>query len=166
MLLAAPLGTLDAGALPAASFGVGGALGIRSSGWRVVLGARILRSQTWLIPEGVGADVARWRAELSLCRGWNFGRLELGPCLSTGLDALHARGTGPDVTARSQRSLSVVLGAAAVAHLHVLESMAIFGSAGFGFQTSRARLVIDGTGEIGQVGSTDFSLALGPEWIF
>jgi hypothetical protein len=167
-LLRVPLAVMDVGPLPNPGFGVGGALGLRSGGWRVSVAGRILLSQTWLQPGSVdlGAEVKRWQAELWLCRGWRFRHTELSPCLTVALDRLSATGTGPGVQPSTQKSLSFVAGLAGTAHVYVMDSMAIFASLALGIETTRPVFVVDGLGTIGQVGATQVSVGLGPEWIF
>jgi hypothetical protein len=166
--LRAPLGVLDAGPLPKPSFGIGGALGVRYAGWRFAAGARLLTEQSWPMPgkPGVAVAVERWQADASVCRGFRSARFELAPCLNLGLDFLSARGSGPDVASESQRSVSFVPGVSGALHFYLLDSMAVFAAIGVGFETSRARLVIEGLGPVGQVGPVQLSAALGPEWIF
>ncbi len=168
LILRAPLATLDVGPFPKPSFGVGGGIGIRTREWRFVLGAHVQPRQAWLMPgsAGAGAQVGRWHAELSGCRGWETGRLGFAPCLALGLDRVWARGTGPVVSARSQHSLGLVLGAAGAAHLQVVESLAAFISVGMELAVSRPRLVVDGRGQIGQLDRVQFFTRVGPEWIF
>ena len=167
-ILRAPAAVLDVGPLPKPGFGVGGAVGVRSSGWRITVGGRILMDQIWRIPGSAdaGADVGRWQADLWLCRGFRIGRTELSPCLTAGLEGLSASGTGPGVTPSEQKSLSFVVGAAGTAHFYVFDSMAIFASVGVGIETTRPVLVVEELGPIGQVGPIQLSIALGPEWIF
>jgi hypothetical protein len=49
---------------------------------------------------------------------------------------------------------------------YVLKNRAIFAAAAVCFETSRPALVVEGLGEIGQVGPVQPPLSLGPEWIF
>ena len=49
---------------------------------------------------------------------------------------------------------------------HVLKNRAIFAAAAVRFETSRPALVVEGLGQIGQVGLVQRALRLGPEWIF
>lgn len=114
----------------------------------------------------VGVDVDHASAEIAACKAVYGAALELAPCLSVGLERVTARGTGPGVSARSAQSTSVVVGVAGAAHFQVLENMALFALAGAGVPSSRPRLVLDGLGEVGQLGSLQISLALGTEWIF
>ena len=167
-IVRAPVGTLYVGPLPKPGFGVGGALGIRWDGWSVAGAGHFVSAQTWLRPGGsdVGAEVGRFQADVSVCRGWSTGRVELAPCLVVGADRIEARGIGPNVSAQSQSSLAVFVGAAGAAHLYVFENLAIFAAVGLGVQTVRPRLVIQGLGEVGHVGPVQLSIGFGPEWRF
>jgi hypothetical protein len=168
LVLLAPFVALDVGPLPKPEVGVGGGIGVRAHRWRFALSGRALNAQKWLMrgSAAIGVRSGRWHGDMSMCRGWRSGRLEIAPCLTAGLDRVWARGTGPGVTARTQQAISFVLGAAGATHFHVFDSMAIFAGAGVGFETSRPRLVIEGLGEIGRIGLVQFSASLGLEWIF
>jgi hypothetical protein len=168
LLLRGPVAMLDVGPLPRPSLALGAGLGVRASEWRVVLSGRAGFAQSWLMPGtvDVGAKVGRWQAELSVCRGWQIAGWEVAPCLALGVERLWARGTGSGVTARSAQSISLAPGASVVAHLHFIDGVAIFATAGALIETSRPRLVVEGLGEIGHAGSVQFFTGLGPEWIF
>ena len=163
----APIGTLDVGPLPKPELGLGGALGVRFDSWSVTGAGRIMSAQSWPGPaSGAGAKVGRWQAETAVCRGWTLGRVDLAPCLTLGLARIWARGTGPNVSAQSRHALAAVVGAAGTGHLYVLDNLALFASAGLGFQTARPRLVIRELGEVGHVGPLQLSVSFGPEWRF
>jgi hypothetical protein len=168
LVLRAPLASLDVGPLPKPSVALGAGLGVRASEWRVVLSGRAGFAQSWLMPgdRSVGAKVGRWQGELLVCRGWQIGDWELAPCLALGVERLWARGTGSGVTARAAQSISFAPGASVVAHLHLIDGVAFFATAGTVIETSRPRLVVEGLGEIGHAGPVQFFTGLGPEWIF
>lgn len=167
-IVRAPVVTLDLGPLPKASVGAGGALGVRWGAFRVVVGARLFFEQEWLMPGTfqVGADVSRFQVDGAFCRGWATGRFEFSPCLTLGLERIGARGKGPRVAPNPQQSLSFVIGAAGTAHFYLHDRVALFASAGLGLETTRPRLVVEGLGEIGHTRPLQFSVGLGPEWIF
>jgi hypothetical protein len=114
----------------------------------------------------IGVEVTRATAEIWTCRRWRANGLALAPCLTAGLDSAAARGVGPDVSARSLRSTSWVLGGGVVSHWYLADWVAVVGAVDVGIETSRPRLVIDGLGEVRQLGLVQVGLALGSEWIF
>jgi hypothetical protein len=167
-VLRAPLLALDVGPLPAAVASLGAGVGIRYGSWHLTAVARVFQDETlWstLIPE-VGAQVEHMEAELWNCRAWSSGRFDVAPCLVLGLNRLTAAGTGPGVSARTQYSTSLTVGAAAAAHLHLFDWVALFATVGAGLETSRPRFVIDGLGEAGRWGPARLSAGVGSEWIF
>jgi hypothetical protein len=173
VLLRAPLLTVDLFRLPRPSIGVGAGLGLRVAEWRVLATGRILNDQTvWSaqypnqVPE-VGTRVSRWTADLSLCRGWRSGSLEVSPCLTVGLDHLTVRGQGPANIARhSRRTMAALIGGSGTAHLYLAEWMAVFAGAGVAAATSSPTFTIEGLGEVGHAGPVQVSIGVGPEWIF
>jgi hypothetical protein len=164
----APLLALDIGPLPAAVASLGAGVGIRYGAWHLTAVARVFQEETlWssLIPEA-GVRVEHAEAELWTCRAWSGGRFDVAPCLVLGLNRLTAAGTGPGVTARTQHSTSLTVGAAAAAHFHLFDWMALFAAVGGGLETSRPRFVIEGLGEAGRWGPARISAGVGSEWIF
>ena len=164
----APLLALDIGPLPGAVASVGAGVGIRYGSWHVTAVARIFQDETlWspAIPE-VGVRVEHAEAELWTCRAWSGGRFDVAPCLVLGLNRLTAAGTGPGVTARTQSSASLTVGAAGAAHFHLFDWMALFAAVGAGLETSRPRFLIEGLGEAGRWGAARISAGVGSEWIF
>jgi hypothetical protein len=168
MVLVAPLGTLDLGSLPKPVGGIGAGLGVRYDAWRVAAAVRTLASQTLRADAltGFSARAEVVSAELAACRGFRASRVELAPCAVVTLDWITARGLGPGVSSRAGRSKGLVLGAGAAGHLHLFDWLALVATASVGIQTSRARLVIDGLGEVGRIGPARLSLGVGAEWIF
>jgi hypothetical protein len=169
VLVRAPVVQLDVGRLPKPSVGLGAGVGFRYGDWRVLVSGRIFFDQTvWseLASPDVGAEVHRAALDLAACRGFRWGAVELEPCLTIGLDHLAARGVGTDIVPQSERSNSLVLGAAGAVRFHAADWLALVATAGVGIETSRPKLTVTSLGEVQQLGPVAFSLALGPEWIF
>jgi len=168
-LLRAPVLTLDLARLPKPSIGVGGGFGLRYAEWRFVAIGRILTDQTlWSeqFPD-VGTRVSRAAAELSVCRGFRNGALEVAPCLTVGIDHLTARGEGPpNIVRHTQRSTAALIGGAGVVHFYLAEWMAVFAQAGVAVATASPTFTVDQLGEVGHVGPVQVSVGVGPEWIF
>jgi hypothetical protein len=164
---------LDFFRLPKPSIGIGAGFGVRTGDWRFLASGRILSDQTlWSkqypeqFPE-VGARISRVTGEISACRGFRNGSLELSPCATVGVDHLTVRGQGPPNIARqTQRSLAVLIGGSVNAHFYFAEWMAIFAGAGLAVATSSPTLTVQNLGEIGHVGAVQVSVGVGPEWIF
>jgi hypothetical protein len=168
VVVRAPLLALDVGPLPSAVASLGAGLGVRYGSWHLTAVARVFQNQTlWspLVPE-VGARVEHAEAELWNCRAWSSGPFDLAPCLVLGLNRLTAAGTGPGLSPRRQHSTSLTVGAAAAAHLHFFDWMALFAAVGAGLETSRPRFMIEGLGEAGRWGPARISVGVGSEWIF
>lgn len=173
VLLRAPLLTLDLFRLPKPSVGIGAGFGLRAGDWRFLVSGRILSDQTlWSkqypeqFPE-VGARLSRIAGEISACRGFRSGLLELSPCAMLGLDHLTVRGQGPPNIARqTQRSLAALIGGGGSAHFYLAEWMAIFAGAGVSVATASPALTVQNLGEIGHVGAVQVSTGIGSEWIF
>jgi hypothetical protein len=169
VLVRAPVVQLDVGRLPKPSVGLGAGVGFGYDEWRVLVSGRIFFDQTvWseLASPDVGAEVHRAALDLAACRGFRWGAVELEPCLTIGLDHLAARGVGTDIVPQSERSNSLVLGAAGAVRFHAADWLALVATAGVGVETSRPKLTVTSLGEVQQLGPFAFSLALGPEWIF
>jgi hypothetical protein len=164
----APLVLADFGRLRDESLGGGVGLGICHDEWCVSTVGHVFLGETlWSrdVPD-IGVEVTRATAEIWTCRRWRANGLALAPCLTAGLDSAAARGVGPDVSARSLRSTSWVLGGGVVSHWYLADWVAVVGAVDVGIETSRPRLVIDGLGEVRQLGLVQVGLALGSEWIF
>ncbi len=118
---------------------------------------------------GYGAHFNRLSAELSGCRGWQFSRFELSPCVLVSLDDVSARGTGAGVVSTNPRTAWLSLGAG----LQGLWSFSRKAGLVFGVNgrvaTSKPRFVSasigESEGEIAQVGPAAFGALLGCEWL-
>lgn len=165
-LVMLPLLTLDAGQLPAASYGVGAGLGVRFDAFRVVAIGRYYAPVTLTTPsfQAASTKIHRLSAELWTGYGWRNGDLELTPSVTGALHHYTARGAGTFVASRAARTVAVALGGGLIADLHLLDWLALTGSAALRVETSRPRFVIDDLGEerrMGQTGPVHASFALG-----
>lgn len=168
VFLRAPALASAFGRLPAPQWGFGGAVGVRYEQWRLGVDARIFAEQSlWSSPfPDIGVKVSPRAVSLSACRGFRRGTLELGPCLSLGVEQARMRGIGPHVSARHETVTSFVFGAGGAAQLYLSEWMALVGAANIGLATARPKVVIDGLGDVRQLGPIKLELLLGPEIIF
>jgi hypothetical protein len=168
LFVRAPLGTLEVGRLPAPSWGLGVGVGLLYDRWRVGVDARIFRRQSFWSNEfsDVGVAVAPATLSLSMCRGFRHARFELGPCLSLGVERASLRGKGPNVVARPQVVTSLVFEAGGAARLYVSDWFTLVGGAGLGLASARPRVLVDGLGEVRQLGAVKLGFTLGAEWIF
>jgi hypothetical protein len=166
--VSAPLIALDVGRLLHPSLGAGVGLGVCREAWCASVVGRLFLDETQRSTDvkDVGVEQSRAMAEIWACRSWRMNGWALGPCLSAGVDSVTVRGVGPDVSARSLQSTSVVLGGGVSSHWYLADGVALMGRLGLGLQTSRPHLVIDGFGEVRQLGLLHAGLEFGTEWIF
>ena len=167
-LLRAPVVTGALLTLPAASVGLGGGLGLRYDGWRLMAQGRVFAAQTLrdaYDPE-TGVRVSRATAELSVCHGWRSLEWELAPCLGVTLNRFTPTGRGADVLARSHGATVPAVEAGGTAHVYLAEWAALVASVNIGISSSRPRFVVEGFGRVGRVGAAELSMEVGPEWIF
>jgi len=168
VFLRAPLLAADTGRMPSPSIGGGLGLGFEYDRWRFAADARIFRKRSlWSreFPE-VGVAVSPTTLSLSACRGFRHARWELGPCLWLGLERWQLEGRGPNVVPRERTVMSFVAGAGGAAHLYLSDWLALTGGLALGVASERPRIVLDGLGEIRQLGAVKLDLTLGAEWIF
>jgi len=167
-LLRAPILRSDVGVLPALSYGVGFAAGVRRDSWRFIASGTYWFPQTRdavILPD-YGGRFTRLSAELSACRGSQFASFELSPCLLLALDDVSARGTGLAVESTARRASWFSAGAALDGLWHLDRHAALLLGINARVATSRPRFVSEGIGEIAQIGPAAFGVALGCEWIF
>jgi hypothetical protein len=164
----APELTLGFGALPGTSLGLGASVGLRLQSWHLGVRGRILGDRTlWASePAWTGVDVSRAEVLLEVCRGFRSSRLELAPCVASGIERLSAGGAGTDVVARSSQVLVPVFAASGSAHLYVLDQAALVASAGLRIHAIRPEFLVDGFGSTGRLGAGEIYAGLGSEWIF
>jgi hypothetical protein len=163
----APLLTLDEGVLPSTAYGIGAAAGIRL--YRLQL---MVSGVLWLTQSG-NASVAsqyegsyeRRSGELSSCYSLRFGRLEVGPCVTTTLEDMTARGSGPDVVGQTGHTSWLTVGLAARAQWVALGWAALFLRPRLAFATSRPTFAIDGVGSLYRIPLAAVGIDLGCEWI-
>jgi len=168
VLVRLPFVALDLGPLPKPSGSVGFDAGLRYDEWRFLVGARLFAPQTLSaadVPD-VGARLHRFAVAASGCRGWRAPPFELAPCVSLALEPLAARGVGANLVGRSAHATPVVVAGGGTAYWYVVEWMALRGSLMLGVETARPRFVVGALGEARTLGPVEFSLELGPEWIF
>ena len=117
-------------------------------------------------PSDHGARVVRGSAHLSLCRWLGDGQLQLAPCLTTSMQHLLARGVGSDVDRSSASYTWLSLGPSGFARLRVSDWLGLVLGVGIDLQTARPVIVIEGVGDVDQVGPVEVRSALAAMWIF
>jgi hypothetical protein len=162
----APILSLDVGALPDPGYGVGLAGGFRHDAVRIVVTGTLWLSRNIATPaSGFGADFERRTVELSGCRGWPIGRLEVAPCLTLSVDDVTARGTGAQVVSATRETAWLSAGGELAGFWHLNRWTALVLGIGGRFATSRPRFVIDGIGDVYEVSPAALGVFLGCEWI-
>ena len=168
VLLHGPLFALDLGPLPEPS--VGGALGggVLLGDWRFALDFQIAPAQSVSVSgePRLSADVSRLALEAWICRAWRADPFELSPCVTAGWERVTAEGTGSGVEARSTHASFVSAGAGLLGHLFVADFFALMLGVGAKVEGARPHVVVQGVGEVQQLGPAAFWLKAGPEWIF
>ncbi len=169
MVLALPAMNANFGLLPKASLGIGGGAGVEFRRFQALLTG-------WWTPDpggassenfpGTTAELQHARVGTQLCHWRGPTRFSFGPCLDLTVEHLVARGEGPDIAPRTRTATWVALGPAVSARLFASRSFAASTHLGLHFQTSRPVLLVEGQGELGQVGLLNLTASLGAEWIF
>lgn len=170
LLLRAPILAADVGPLPSPSVGVGVGAGVGYESWRFLIAGHIYRGQTIHAPDpgaafAAGADLERLTAHLVTCRGWRSVPLEIAPCVGLAVERLAARGFGQGVSPEQQSAVWAAPSVGAVAHWYPAKSLALFAGATGYLELSRPRLVIDGLGDVRQLGPVAARISVGVEWI-
>lgn len=152
--------------LPKPSLGLTAAAGVDYAAWRV-----LLSGVTWLDqtvygtnqPDS-GAKVSHATLSLGVSRGFRFDQLEWGPSLAASLEHFSARGFGAGVEPSKQRTNLVAVGLGAFAAWHVAQPFSVVVEAGAHVQTARPILVIDGLGDVRQLGPVGVQGSVAAEW--
>jgi hypothetical protein len=170
LLVRAPILAGDVGPLPRPSVGVGLGGGIGYESWRLLVTAHVQLGQTIHAADpaaafAAGADLERITAHLATCRGWRSRELEIAPCIGLAVEHLTAQGFGQGVSPERRRALWAAPSAGAVAHWYALKSLAFFAGVTGYLELSRPRLVIEGLGEVRQLGPVAGRVMAGLEWI-
>jgi hypothetical protein len=170
VLIRAPIVAADLGPLPEPSVGLGLGTGIGYESWRFLLMGHLYRAQVVRAGDpgsafAAGADLDRMTAQLAVCRGWRSPPFEIAPCLGLAVERTSARGFGQGVAPETQSAMWVAPSAGAVLHWYALKSLALFVGAHGDLELSRPRIVIDGLGDIGQLGPVSARVTTGLEWI-
>ena len=167
-LAQAPLAALSFGSLPEPSWGLAFAGGVSLESWRFLLGGTAWRRQSVQAAQSpaYGADVDRLTGTLKACRALRRSVFEVAPCLGLSLEHVSARGTGPDITARSEQATWLSVGAGAQGRLYLASWFSVVLGAEAQIQTARPLISIAGVGDLTQLGAAAFAVTLGPEWIF
>lgn len=168
LVLGAPSVSAGFGLLPEPSFGLGLAVAFEDDRWRLFVGG------TWNFEVSVhpsnssdrGAEISRGTGRMGGCRWLGAGRFQWAPCAVVALHYLTARGVGSDVSAEEARTPWVALGPSLLGRLRLSDAVRLAASGGLEVQTARPKFVIDGLGEIEQIGALELTSLLGAEWIF
>ena len=157
----------DLGVLPAPSYGIGLAAGLRHDAWRLLASATFWLGQDYESGPfvGYGAHFGRVSGELSACRGWQFSAIELAPCLLLSLDDVSARGTGVGVSSTNPRIAWLSVGAGFQGLWSLGRSASLVLGVSGRISTSRPRFVSESVGQVAQVGPAAFGVVLGCEWV-
>ncbi len=168
LVLAAPTLSFGVGLLPDASIGLGGGAGIEFDSWRVLVsGAWDLDSSVRLASAATqGADISRGVLRLAACHWFGSSRWQLAPCTTLGLTYLVAHGVGAGVAEEKADAAWLAVGPGVVAGLRLTDWLRLAASAALELQTSRPVLVIEGLGEVEQIGALELATRVGAEWIF
>jgi hypothetical protein len=168
VLLHGPLLAFELGQLPDPSFG--GALGggVRLRDWRFSVDFQIGPTQSLAVngEPRLEADVSRLALEAWVCRAWRAEPFELSPCLTVAWERTSAEGTGYGVDSRATHASFVSGGAGVFSHVFLSDFFALMLGAGGRIEGARPHVIVQGVGEIGQLGSAAFWAKAGPEWIF
>lgn len=168
LVLAAPSFGFGFGLLPDASVGLGGGLGVEFEGWRLLVSAfRDFDSSVHRANgSNQGADLARGALRLSACRWFGSDRWRIAPCATCALTRLVAHGVGAGVDAERADATWVALGPGWVGAVGLSDWLRLAASGGLELQAARPVLVIEGLGEIAQIGALELFAQVGAEWIF
>jgi len=167
LLAQVPLATLSFGPLPQPSWGVAFAGGAAYENWRFLLGGSAWLRQNVATEQapGYGAEVDRLAGTLKACRALRRAALELAPCLVLSLEHISVRGTGADITPRSEQATWLAVGVGAQGRLYLASWLSLVAGIDAQIETARPLISIDGVGNLGQLGSAAFTVSVGPEWI-
>jgi hypothetical protein len=170
VLIRAPILAADLGPLPDPSVGVGLGAGIGYESWRFLVAGHLYRGQAVSAMDpgaafAAGADLERVTAHLAICRGWRSDQFEIAPCIGLTVEHVTASGFGQGVSPETQSALWAAPSAGAALHWYALKSLALFVGANVDFELSRPRIVIEGLGEVRQLGPVSARAMAGMEWI-
>jgi hypothetical protein len=167
-LLQAPLFVSDEGTLPSGGLGAGIGVGARRGRFDAILAGAFWLDQSDAAASGspYGARYVRRSGKLSGCYAWLVDRVDIGPCLSLGLEYVTAHGTGPDVVDGPGHFAWATAGLAARARWSPTRWMALFLCPSLTVGMSRPIFAIDAFGPIFKVPTAAAGLDLGSEWIF
>jgi hypothetical protein len=113
-----------------------------------------------------GVQLRRLTAELRGCYSFELGVFELGPCAFFALDRVMARGIGPDVTSRVQYRVVPAGGLGALGHWRIAPPLSWVAAVGAQIEASRPQFVVEGYGQLAQVGPFALVASSGLEWNF
>jgi hypothetical protein len=170
LLLRAPILAADMGPLPDPSVGVGLGAGIRYEAWRFLVAGHLYREQAVTATDpgsafAAGADLKRMTAHLAICRGWRSVPFEIAPCVGLAIEHATARGFGQGVSPDVQSAVWAAPSAGAAVHWYALKWAALFVGAEGQLELSRPRILIEGLGEVRQLGAVSARVTAGMEWI-
>jgi len=162
-----PLAALSFGPLSQPSWGLAFAGGVSFESWRFLLGGGAWRRQSLAMEQSpsYGADVDRLTGTLRACRALRSAAWEIAPCLVLSLEHIAARGTGPDIASRSERTTWLAAGAGAQGRLYLATWFSLVLGVDALIETARPVIAIDGVGDLAQLGPAALTMTLGPEWI-
>jgi hypothetical protein len=170
LLIRAPIMAADVGPLPDPSVGLGLGVGIGHESWKIMVAGHVYRAQAVGAMDpgaafAAGADLERIDVHLTICRGWRWAPFEIAPCVGLAVEHLAARGFGQGVSPEQHSALWAAPSAGAVLQWYVLKSLALFVGGQGELELSRPRIVIDGLGEVRQLGPVSARMTAGVEWI-
>ena len=81
------------------------------------------------------------------------------------LEHISARGTGADITSRSEQTTWLAVGAGAQGRLYLATWFSLVLGVDALIETARPVIAIDGVGDLARSGPAALTITLGPEWI-
>lgn len=151
---------------PNVSFALGA--GVSYGRWLAALDAQLPAKQhiTLVGALEAGADTQHSLLSLSLCHAWQAPPFELLPCAVFAVERLSATGSGPVVTARSERDIWPSFGLGGMARLRLTEWLAVGATFGGRVEAVRPSIRIEGLEPGRRLGPAAFSLRAGPILVF
>ncbi len=162
----APQLAFDVGPLPRPSLALAVGAGLGFQRWELIGGARLPAKQSVGFARALGADLDHFALTLDACRAFSAPPFEVAPCVTAGLERLHASGTGPLESTQSADATWLSLGVQAWGRWYVVDWLAFAVGVGARLESARPRIEIEGISEAKRLGPAALSVRAGPMLVF
>ena len=171
LLLRAPEATVNFLTLPHVGYGIGLGLGVAYKAWRAMVDGAFYPSQDEVSTgeQPYRVQFRRKTVDVTGCRGWRSGSVEVAPCAVLAADDVSAQASGDSLVSTNKTAFWISIGGGISGYVHLFRHLSLVASGNGLIATKRSRFLIGtltGTQQAHKVPVVAVNGSLACEWIF